>query len=113
VVYWNYTETQNHGDLRLYIIVQFLPMLFIPLILLFFKSGFLKPVYIWTILFSYGLSKIAEGFDQPIFTTFKFISGHSIKHLFAAMAPLIFIAGIYVQKKQQEIPDKNITRDQN
>ena len=40
VFYWHYTEGNGEGDLRLYVLVQFLPMILIPLILLLFKSKF-------------------------------------------------------------------------
>lgn len=38
IIYWHTTESEGNGDLRLYILVQFLPMIIIPLILIFFKS---------------------------------------------------------------------------
>ena len=38
VVYWNITENLGTGDLRFYALVQFLPMLLIPLMLLFYGS---------------------------------------------------------------------------
>ena len=38
VIYWNITENLGIGDLRFYALVQFLPMLLIPLMLLFYGS---------------------------------------------------------------------------
>jgi Alkaline phytoceramidase (aPHC). len=38
VLYWNYTESIGRGDLRLYGLVQFYPMVVIPAILLLFSS---------------------------------------------------------------------------
>ena len=38
VVYWHITERAGHGDLRPYGLVQFLPMVLIPVILLTFRS---------------------------------------------------------------------------
>ncbi len=40
VWYWHFTESQGRGDLRPYIVVQFLPMLLIPAILLLFPARF-------------------------------------------------------------------------
>src|ERR1700744_240251 len=41
VIWWHYTETIGRGDLRLYFLVQFYPMLVIPLLMwLFYKPGF-------------------------------------------------------------------------
>ena len=40
VLYWYYSEQQGRGDLRLYVLVQFLPLLLIPLIALTHQSRF-------------------------------------------------------------------------
>ena len=99
VYYWNITESEGHGDLRLYIMVQFLPMFLIPVILLLFKPKHYKTKYIWFVLLAYILAKVTETFDHEIYHTLKFISGHSIKHFFASLAPLIFLYHIYDSKK--------------
>lgn len=103
VIYWHITELRHQGDLRLYAAVQFLPMILIPLIMLLFKQVKYKPVYLWTMLVAYAISKICETFDAEIFTSLKFISGHSIKHFFAALAPFIFLFAIH---RSKENPDK-------
>ena len=85
VVYWRWTEAAGHGDLRPYILVQFLPMLLIPIIIICFKSNFTH-VSGYLLLFSaYVLAKIFEHFDRGIFAASGFISGHSLKHIVAAM----------------------------
>ena len=38
VVYWHFFEFSGQGDLRLYILIQFLPILIIPVVLIFFTS---------------------------------------------------------------------------
>ena len=40
VFYWDFTESNGVGDLRFYILVQFLPLIALPLILLFMKAKF-------------------------------------------------------------------------
>jgi hypothetical protein len=39
VVYWRATDSGNGGDLRLYVIVQYLPLLLIPAIVLLYRSA--------------------------------------------------------------------------
>jgi hypothetical protein len=39
VVYWNMTEARGRGDLRLYALVQFLPLVIIPVTLLMYNPG--------------------------------------------------------------------------
>jgi hypothetical protein len=43
------------------------------------------PYFIGLLIF-YALSRITEFLDQQIYDTLQFISGHTLKHLFAAAA---------------------------
>lgn len=92
VIYWFQTEQLGAGDLRPYVLVQFLPALLIPVILILFKSSTTHSKYIWASLLFYLLSKVSEHFDAYIFNMLSGdISGHSIKHLFASLVVLSFI----------------------
>ncbi len=91
VGYWHLSELQGNGDLRPYGLVQFLPLVLIPLILVLFPSRGLRTSFLWWTLVIYALSKIAEHFDLGIFETTGMISGHSIKHLLASLAILFFV----------------------
>jgi hypothetical protein len=86
VLYWNYTESLGHGDLRLYGIVQFLPLILIVLIFVMYKFPENYLPYIIGLLIFYTLSRLTEFFDQQIYATLQFISGHTLKHLFASAA---------------------------
>ncbi|MGC1951972.1 MAG: ceramidase domain-containing protein [Gammaproteobacteria bacterium] len=90
VVYWHLTERTGNGDLRLYALVQFFPMLAVPLICLLFPPRRLDCRYLVPMFLLYGAAKVFEHFDDQIFMLLgPFISGHSLKHLFAAMAALM------------------------
>jgi len=91
VGYWHLSELQGNGDLRPYGLVQFLPFVLIPLILILFRSGKLCTAFLWWTLVVYASSKITEYFDLGIFVTTGMISGHSIKHLLASLAILFFV----------------------
>ncbi len=84
VEYWAYTEARGDGDLRAYAVVQFLPMMLIPLILLLHKPVIGAVRYYWIMLLFYVLAKVTEFLDMPIYSAGALISGHSLKHLFAA-----------------------------
>jgi hypothetical protein len=90
VVYWQVTELNGHGDLRAYILVQFLPILLIPLILWLFESKLDNDKYIWGIIGAYTISKLMELFDAQLYNIIGSLSGHSLKHLAAAFGTLIF-----------------------
>ena len=86
VGYWHITESWGVGDLRPYGVVQFLPMALIPVMLGLFGTRRLRSPYVWAMLVTYGLAKIAEHFDGEIYSLGGIISGHSLKHVLAALA---------------------------
>lgn len=87
VEYWAWTETNGVGDLRPYAVVQFLPMMLLPVILLVYKPAIGTARVFWIMLLFYVLAKLAEQLDEHILAVGGFISGHSLKHVFAAMTP--------------------------
>ena len=97
VVYWDITENLGTGDLRFYALVQFLPMLLIPLMLLLYGSCLSGRRWILAIILVYGAAKIAEMYDQQIYELIGF-SGHSLKHLIAAFGACLFLKGLEVRK---------------
>ena len=86
VEYWAYTEINGQGDLRPYVVVQFLPMLLVPAILLTYKPAIGSAKYFWYMLLFYVLAKLFEFIDNELYAAGGVISGHSLKHFFAAMA---------------------------
>jgi hypothetical protein len=93
VIYWDYSEAQDAGDLRLYGLVQFLPMLLIPAILLGYRSVFDRSRFIWILFLLYAIAKVFELLDAPLYSLGQVISGHSIKHLCAALGPTVLLYG--------------------
>ena len=86
VIYWWFTEQARVGDLRLYILVQYLPMLLIPFMLLLFSKTSSKNNHYWFLLSSYVAAKLFEMNDDVIFSlTQQVISGHTLKHLVVAV----------------------------
>ena len=90
VLYWIYTENQAAGDLRLYALVQFLPVLLIPLILVLFPGQTYQKKYLWYLIGFYALAKITEHYDKDIMNVFL-LSGHTLKHIFAALSGIAFL----------------------
>ena len=93
VLWWSYSEKQGQGDLRFYGLVQFFPVILIPLIYLLYPSPVYKKatrLLIWVVL-SYIVAKLFEHFDEEIYSATGFISGHSLKHLFASVATFFMV----------------------
>ena len=86
VIQWAVSETRGLGDLRFYVLVQFLPAVLIPLILLMFGAAWPRSGYLWAILVTYALAKVAEQFDAALLEATGVLSGHSIKHLLSGLA---------------------------
>jgi ceramidase len=89
VLFWAITEAMGVGDLRPYVVVQFVPMVLAPLILWRFGSFLTRVWMLWLVMLLYLLAKLAEYFDQIIMDWGEVFSGHALKHLFAAAACLM------------------------
>jgi len=94
VAYWAYTESLGAGDLRPYAIVQFLPMLLIPLVIVLHRSRSDLGRYVWWMIGFYVAAKVAEQLDDNLFALGNAISGHSLKHLLASVAPACLLYGL-------------------
>ncbi len=94
VVYWSWSESIGRGDLRPYALIQFGPMLLLPLTCALFRDWRLTDGrYIVAIFLTYGLAILVARFDHEILKlTAGWISGHSVKHLMAALACAIPLA---------------------
>jgi hypothetical protein len=94
VVYWNWSENAGHGDLRPYILIQFGTMLILPLICLLFRESRLTDTrYVFAAIGIYGFAMLVARFDYEILAlSGELISGHSVKHLIAAIACAVSLA---------------------
>src|SRR5262249_54819854 len=90
VLYWHFTEQAGHGDLRPYYLVQIVPMVTIPLMLLF-PSRYTRTGDLFIVVGLYALAKVFEFRDGPIFAWGELISGHTLKHLMAALAAYVVL----------------------
>ncbi|MDH3973513.1 MAG: alkaline phytoceramidase [Deltaproteobacteria bacterium] len=91
VFYWAWSEKKGRGDLRPYVIVQFLPMVLVPVILVFYDThAAYWPYILWLLLF-YALAKMFEYFDELVYSWGNVVSGHTLKHLFAAAGTLSIV----------------------
>ena len=91
IVYWHFSELAGSGDLRPYALVQFLPMLLTPFILLMFDSAYDRRADLWWFIAWFLVARICEMLDSDIYNWLIFVSGHSLKHLTAGAACLVFL----------------------
>jgi predicted membrane channel-forming protein YqfA (hemolysin III family) len=86
VLYWHATEQRGAGDLRLYVLVQFVPLLVVPLLLALYDGRYTRGGDILSVVAVYGVAKLFELGDGVVFGLGHVVSGHTLKHLTAAGA---------------------------
>jgi hypothetical protein len=87
VVYWEFTQMRGHGDLRPYALVQFGGLLVMALLILLFPARYTRTADLGIALGLYALAKVFEAIDKPVYRVARsVVSGHTIKHLVAALA---------------------------
>jgi len=116
VVWWHYTESIGSGDLRLYVFVQYFPILLIPSILLLFPATAVSQAttttgtpatpgnkevrsLVWAVIW-YIIAKLFDLCDRPIFALSGWVSGHTLKHIAAAIATWYLVL-MFRQKYRQ------------
>lgn len=85
VLQWYWSESQGRGDLRIYAAVQVYAGLVL-LLMLVFQAKYTRSRDYAVIAAFYALAKVLELADRKIFQAIHVVSGHTLKHLAAAMA---------------------------
>ncbi|KAB1207041.1 hypothetical protein CJ030_MR7G011362 [Morella rubra] len=95
ILYWRqgrYLFLWFFDDLRPYAVVQFVPCIAIPVMAILLPPMYTHSTYwLWAAGF-YLLAKVEEAADKVIYRwTYHIVSGHTLKHLCAAMVPVFLI----------------------
>jgi hypothetical protein len=91
VVLWRLTENAGRGDVRLYGVVEFYPLVAIPLLLLLFPPRYTGTSFLVSMAGVYVSALLFEALDGPILRWTGAVSGHSLKHVAAAGACFLVI----------------------
>lgn len=94
---WHITD-----DLRLYRIVQVLPVLLAPLICLLFPGRVTRVRYLAWMAFWFGLATFFDLFDEMVYGWIGF-GGHAIKHVLAAIACFTILAMLQDAGRRMEL----------
>lgn len=86
VAYWRWTEQQGAGDLRLYALVQFCPIVAVPLMLWWLAPRYTRGGDLLAAAATYAAAKVPELLDGSVLSATRVVSGHTLKHLLAALA---------------------------
>lgn len=93
-LYWAWTEARGIGDLRPYAVVQFLPVILMPLIMLLFPKRYLSTSLLLYAFAWYFVAKGLEHYDHQILGLTGVIGGHPLKHVAAAIAVLCIVRSV-------------------
>lgn len=95
VGYWAWTESMGRGDLRPYALVQFVPVIMIPALLILYKPSRLYASSLWLLVLLYVAAKIFELLDRQVFVLTGMVSGHTVKHVTAALGVMVMVGMLY------------------
>jgi hypothetical protein len=100
VFYW-----QASGDLRWYALVQFYPMLALPLMLILFPPRYTGTLGLVAMAAFYVVAKLLEGFDHGIAAVVA-TGGHPWKHVAAAVGVLCYVVSVERRRavKAERVP---------
>jgi hypothetical protein len=104
VIYWHATETAGHGDLRPYVFMQLYPMIGIPLAMALLPPRYTRASYLLFIIVLYGCSRIPEVYDAAVYSRLDLVSGHTLKHIIAAIA----LTPIFVMLRRRAIGNNRL-----
>jgi hypothetical protein len=89
VVYWRATERAGHGNVLPYGILQGYSLLILLWIAWRHPSRYNRANDLYLVLAAYALAKVFEVFDTQILAFGHVVSGHTLKHVAAAVGSLV------------------------
>jgi hypothetical protein len=97
MIWWKGT-----GDLRMYAVAQYAPMITIPLLVALLPPRYSRGADLLAVVGWYALAKTCEVLDRPFFEILGgAVSGHTLKHVFAG-AGAFWIARMVMKRKRLE-----------
>ena len=100
VLYWYGSELGGNGDLRPYVLMQFYPVIAIPLAMALFPPRYTRAGHFLFVIVLYGLSRIPEVYDAAIYARLGGLGGHTVKHIVAAIALLPLFAMLHYRERK-------------
>ena len=97
VVYW-----QRTGDLRPYVLVQFYSLIAIAILVGLFAPRYTRGKDVFIAIGFYALAKVLETYDAAVYATLRIVSGHTLKHIAAAVASLVLLRMLYKRKRMEQ-----------
>ena len=94
VAYWRWSALAGAENLRPYVAVQFGSIALVLAIALLYRSRYTHGAAIFAVAAAYGVAKVVESLDREIFALGYRVSGHTLKHLAAAVGVWLLLAAL-------------------
>ncbi len=97
--YWLRSEGMGAGNVLPYFAFQLYALLVILLLMLFHPSRYSRGADLYRVVLLYGAALAAELLDRCIFALGEIVSGHTLKHLLAALAAYQLVRMLRLRKR--------------
>jgi hypothetical protein len=91
VVYWRWSALAGFENLRPYLAVQFGSIAVVLAVSLLYRSRYTHGWVIFVLAAAYAVAKVVEVYDRQIFEAGQWLSGHTLKHLAAALGVYLLL----------------------
>lgn len=91
VVYWRWSALAGFENLRPYLAVQYGSIAVVLAVSLLYRSRYTHGWVIFVLAAAYGVAKVVEVYDRQIFEAGQWLSGHTLKHLAAALGVYLLL----------------------
>lgn len=100
VVYWRWSALAGFENLRPYVAVQFGSIAVVLAVSLLYRSRYTHGWVIFALAAAYGVAKVTEVYDREIFELGGWVSGHTLKHLAAAVGVYLLLRALQVRSRR-------------
>lgn len=104
VLYWRESALAGMENLRPYMAVQYGSIAVVLVVSLLYRSRYTQGAAIFGLAAAYGLAKFVEAYDREIYALGDLLSGHTLKHLAAAMGIWILLRALQRRTLREQRP---------
>jgi len=94
VAYWRWSALAGMENLRPYMAVQFGSIALVLAIALLYRSRYTHGAAIFALAAAYAVAKVVESLDLEVYALGHWVSGHTLKHLAAALGVWLLLAAL-------------------
>jgi hypothetical protein len=100
VVYWRWSALAGFENLRPYLAVQYGSIALVLSVSLLYRSRYTHGWAIFLLAAAYAVAKVVELYDRDIYETGRWLSGHTLKHLAAALGIYVLLLALQRRRKR-------------